>query len=108
VILIDDAVEGDTLEDVRPDALLGGGGQGGAGGGSSSTGSGGSAGVGGSSSDGGSQGVGGAAVNPLAGEDGGCGCDLPGTRAEGRLGSLAMLLMGLLALRRRRPLSDSC
>lgn len=103
VILIDDAVEGDTLEDVRPDALsqgTGGGGGGGATSGNttsggattgagpsstSSTGSGTGAGTGGASADGGD-------------EDGGC-------RTSGRGDATALVLLGALGLivsRRRR------
>ncbi len=104
VILIDDAVEGDTLEDVRPDALsqgTGGGGGGGATAGNttsggattgagasstSSTGSGTGAGTGGASADGGGD------------DDGGC-------RTSGRGDATALVLLGALGLivsRRRR------
>ncbi len=125
-IYIDDAVEGDTLDDVRPDDLPGGGGESssgseGGGGESSSDGggltTGGMAGSSGGSLDGttsstpgtgggamtsvgSSGGSGGAATGSDGGADddgGGCGC-----RGSGRAGTPWFLALALLGWRRRR------
>jgi MYXO-CTERM domain-containing protein len=104
VIVIDDAIEGDSLADVKPDALQGTGGAGGNGtGGSGATG--GAAGVGGS---GASDGSGGAAAGGSTGsgsvsegdDEGGCGCRTVagGTQHHGWL----WLAAGAALLRRRR------
>lgn len=105
VIVIDDAAEGDTLEDVRPDALVmgqggaGGGGVGGMGSGGSSIGSGGAGG-------GGTAGAGGNASSSGGGdEEGGCSCGVLAPQGEEmKIGAL-VLLAGLAWGRKRRSVS---
>lgn len=111
IILLDDAVEGDTLEDVRPDAITmegGTGGAGGGGGGGATSGSGGSAAQGGTSGSGGSEsGSGGSGAEPdPSGDASTCGCRLVGQSDEGE-GAAAAAMAGLFAAlaltwRRRR------
>jgi MYXO-CTERM domain-containing protein len=106
MILIDDAVEGDTLEDVRHDALsagtggaggsmggTGGAGATGAGGGTSSTGGSGSGNGGGGGSIGG--------INPVNEEDGGCSFSAP-RESSGVQWLLAFAGLAGIGLRRRR------
>jgi MYXO-CTERM domain-containing protein len=109
-IVIDNALEGDSLEDVQgvPTASDGGAGAAGTagttsgGGGSSSGGSGGSAtgGSGGATSD---AGVGGSKAKPSESEDdGSCGCAVPGARSiPASAWLLALVALGVVA--RRRP-----
>lgn len=100
VIVIDDAVEGDTLADVRPDALSPG--PGGAGGSSSSNGGAGPAsGAGGAT--GGGPSAGGATALPASGEDGsGCGCDVVRgePRRDMRWGLVALVACAAATMRR--------
>jgi MYXO-CTERM domain-containing protein len=106
VILIDHAIEGDSLGDVEPDALsAGGGGAGGVGTGGSSVGSGGAGGAETSTGNGGDAGTGGAAStgggssSGSNGDDGGCGCRVAGQPTEGRW--WWVLSLALMARRRR-------
>lgn len=91
IIVVDDAVEGDTAEDVHP-ALPepgtggsgGGGGSGGAGGGNGGGGNVGGAGGGsGGSSQGGSSGEGSGGADEPTGDEGGCDCRQVASRAHG-------------------------
>lgn len=103
VILIDDAVEGDTLADVRPDALSQGTGGGGAGGGattgatSSSGATSGGGPSGSSSSSGAGTGSGGAAADGTGEDDGGC-----RTGSRGEAGALLLFAACLAIASRKR------
>lgn len=97
VIVVDDAVEGDSLDDVRPAVTSGGGGGGGgaaAGGGAMSSASGGAPATGGSVASSGSGGVTG--DQPPAESEGGC------AMAPSRSGGAAWLLFLAVVLGRRR------
>ncbi len=107
ILYVDDAVEGDTLDDVHPDALStsqGGGGAGGAG-----TGAGGATGAGGGATGQGGAGGGaastsgaGASAPPEEGDDGGCGCRAAPSRWATAPIAIGALLAGLVLARRRR------
>lgn len=108
IILLDDAVEGDTLEDVHPELPggEGGGGGGGAGtGGSEAVGGSGEGATGGAGAGGQPSGAGGAAGTgggqgvDDGGADDGCGCAVQRSRSQ--LG-VALLALAALALRGRR------
>ncbi len=102
VIVVDDAVEGDTLEDVRPDALSEGAGGGGGGPGTTSaatTGAsqGATTGAGPGTGAGATTGAGGAAADDGSSDDDGC-----RTAAGGGAAGWLLAALALLASRRRR------
>lgn len=109
-IVIDNALEGDSLEDVQgvPATTDGGAGSAGAagaasgGGGTSSGGSGGVAAGGGSGGATSDSGVGGGAAKPAGSDDdGGCGCGVPGHETAPRASwLLALAALSLIARRR--------
>jgi MYXO-CTERM domain-containing protein len=111
IIYIDDAVEGDTLEDVHPALPMGeGGGGGGGAGGQAGSGGGGGAGGAQNGSGGGGGAVStaaGAGAAPPGGEESGGDCHLSPTRSGGPGAALAGLLAALAFVWRRRRSSVS-
>jgi MYXO-CTERM domain-containing protein len=102
IIVIDDAVEGESLMDVRPDPQGAGGSGGTAGvGGGGVGGSGTSSGTGGAGQGGGATSSGGTATQPLSDEESDCGCTMPGG-SPGSSGFALLALLGLAASMRRR------
>lgn len=115
-ILIDDATEGDSLADVKPDALnAGGGGAGGMGGVTTgATGGGGAGAATGTGGGGGdpTSGGGGASSGGDGDDDGGCGCVIVG-HGSGRDGTALLVLLGLVLwlrqpARRSRASTSAC
>ncbi|NUP11433.1 MAG: concanavalin A-like lectin/glucanase-domain-containing protein [Polyangiaceae bacterium] len=109
IIFIDDAVEGDTLEDVHPDLPGGEGGGGGGGGGSPAEGGGGASdgsggGTGGSPASGGAPSTGGGGSGGAGSDDSaddGCSLRANGGSSSGAM-AIALAAVGLAAIRRRR------